>query len=218
MRDVNAGWIIRYAHANGASMFFILVYLHIARGIYYGSFTKPRLALWSVGVIIFLLLVITAFLGYTLVAGQMSLWGSIVITNLLSAIPWIGGDLVEYIWGGSSVGNPTLNRFFSFHYLLPFILTALVLIHLMFLHVNGSSNPLGLSANTDKIYFHPYYTFKDLVGLMIYIILFTILIFFMPNLLGLFVAYFIYNIIYNAICWDHIKFITTGIIKFLNLY
>jgi ubiquinol-cytochrome c reductase cytochrome b subunit len=154
MRDVNYGWAVRYAHANTASFFFICVYLHIARGLYYGSFRSPRTLLWSIGVIIFILMMATAFLGYVLPYGQMSLWGATVITNLLSAIPWIGQSLVEFIWGGFSVSNATLNRFFSLHYLLPFVLAALVVMHLIALHTHGSNNPLGITGNLDRIPFH----------------------------------------------------------------
>lgn len=142
MRDVHYGWLIRYLHANTASFFFIFVYLHIARGLYYGSYRSPRVLLWSIGVIILILMIVTAFLGYVLPYGQMSLWGATVITNLMSAIPWIGQDIVEFLWGGFSVNNATLNRFFSLHYLLPFILAALVCVHLIALHEHGSSNPL----------------------------------------------------------------------------
>jgi len=161
MRDVNNGWIIRYAHANTASLFFLLIYAHIGKAMYYGSYRHPRILLWSIGVIIFFLLMATAFLGYVLPWGSMSYWGATVITNLLSAINY---DLVEFVWGSFSVGNPTLNRFFSLHYLLPFILAGLIVLHLIALHHHGSNNPLGTSANVDRISFHPYYTFKDLVG------------------------------------------------------
>ncbi|TIA67815.1 hypothetical protein E3P91_04201 [Wallemia ichthyophaga] len=144
MRDVNYGWLLRYMHANGASFFFIFVYLHIGRGLYYGSYRSPRTLTWSIGVIIFILMMATAFLGYVLPYGQMSLWGATVITNLLSAIPWIGSPLVEFVWGGFSVNNATLNRFFSLHYLLPFVLAALAIMHMMALHTHGSSNPTGI--------------------------------------------------------------------------
>lgn len=184
MRDVNYGWLLRYAHANGASMFFIMVYCHIARALYYGSYTAPRNFLWNVGVIIFIVMMATAFMGYVLPWGGMSFWGATVITNLLSAIPWIGQDLVEFIWGGFSVDNATLNRFFSLHFLLPFILAGLVVVHLIALHENGSNNPLGIKAHTDFIPFHPYFTIKDLVTLVLYLILFSGLIFFYPNILG----------------------------------
>ncbi|RYE13056.1 MAG: cytochrome b/b6, partial [Rickettsiales bacterium] len=184
MRDVNNGWLLRYAHANGASMFFILIYLHIGRGLYFGSYTKPRLMLWSVGVVILILLIVIAFLGYVLPWGTMSYWGATVITNLLSAIPWIGTDLVTFIWGNFSVENPTLNRFFSLHFLLPFVLTALVLIHIMALHMYGSNNPLGYSSHTDRLAFHSFFTLKDLVGVVVWLIGLAVLVFFVPNMLG----------------------------------
>jgi ubiquinol-cytochrome c reductase cytochrome b subunit len=176
--------MIRYAHANGAAFFFIFIYIHMAKGLYYGSYKAPRIMLWSIGVIIFLLLIITGFLGYVLPYGQMSFWGATVITNLMSAIPWIGNDFVEFLWGGFSVGNPTLNRFFSLHYLLPFILAALVVMHLIALHEHGSSNPLGVSSNVDRIRFHPYYSFKDLVGVFVFFFIFLYFIFFDPNFFG----------------------------------
>jgi len=184
MRDVNYGWLLRYLHANGASMFFVMVYIHIARGLYYGSYTKPRVLLWSVGVIIFFVMMGTAFIGYVLPWGQMSFWGATVITNMLSAIPYVGTDLVQWVWGGFAVDNATLNRFFSLHYLLPFILAALVVVHLLALHINGSNNPLGISSNTDKIAFHPYFTIKDLLGIILFFILFSFFVFFAPNALG----------------------------------
>lgn len=184
MRDVNAGWALRYIHANGASMFFIMVYLHIGRGLYYGSYTKPREMVWGVGVIILILMMATAFIGYVLPWGQMSYWGATVITNLISAIPFIGTDIVEWVWGGFSVNNATLNRFFSFHYLLPFVLAALAVVHLLALHVNGSNNPLGVDGNIDKVPFHPYYTTKDLFGYALFAIFFAFFVFFAPNVLG----------------------------------
>jgi len=160
-RDVNNGWLLRYIHANGASLFFIWVYLHIGRNLFYGSYRSPRGLLWTIGVVIFIAMMATAFIGYVLPWGQMSLWGATVITNLLSAIPWIGNDLVLFIWGGFSVDNPTLNRLFSLHYLLPFILAALVCMHLMALHQDASNNPEGLASSSDRIRFHHYYTSKD---------------------------------------------------------
>nr|YP_002970869.1 cytochrome b [Nannizzia nana]ACR19613.1 cytochrome b [Nannizzia nana] len=185
MRDVNNGWLIRYLHANTASAFFFLVYLHIGRGIYYGSYQGPRTLTWSIGTIIFIAMMATGFLGYVLPYGQMSLWGATVITNLLSAIPWIGQDLVEFIWGGFSVNNATLNRFFSLHFLLPFILAALVLMHLIALHDTvGSSNPLGISGNYDRLPFAPYFLFKDLVTIFLFMLILSIFVFFMPNALG----------------------------------
>jgi len=184
MRDVNNGWLIRYIHANGASFFFILVYLHIGRNLFYGSYRSPRGLLWSIGVIIFIAMMATAFIGYVLPWGQMSLWGATVITNLLSAIPWIGNDFVEFVWGGFSVDNPTLNRFFSLHYLLPFILAALVAMHLLALHQDGSNNPEGIASTSDRIRFHPYFVSKDIVGFAWWIIFLSIFVFFAPNYLG----------------------------------
>lgn len=184
MRDVNYGWLIRYLHANTASFFFIFVYLHIGRGLYYGSYKSPRVLPWSIGVIILVLMMATGFLGYVLPYGQMSLWGATVITNLLSAIPWIGQDFVQFVWGGFSVNNATLNRFFSLHYLLPFILAALAAMHLLTLHEHGSSNPLGVSANTDRLPFHPYFIFKDLVTIFVFLLALSAVVFFMPNAMG----------------------------------
>jgi ubiquinol-cytochrome c reductase cytochrome b subunit len=185
MRDVNNGWLVRYLHSNTASAFFFLVYLHIGRGIYYGSYRAPRTLVWAIGTVILILMMGTAFLGYVLPYGQMSLWGATVITNLISAIPWIGQDIVEFIWGGFSVNNATLNRFFALHYLLPFILVALVLMHLIALHdTAGSSNPLGISGNYDRITFAPYYLFKDLITIFIFIFVLSSFVFFMSNVLG----------------------------------
>ena len=184
MRDVNNGWAVRYTHANVASFFFIFVYAHIARGLYYGSYKSPRVLLWSIGVIILIVMMATAFLGYVLPYGQMSLWGATVITNLLSAIPVFGQDLVELIWGGFSVSNATLNRFFSLHYLLPFLLAALVVAHLIALHTHGSNNPNGISGNGDRYAFHPYFIFKDLITIFLFIFVLSLFVFFMPNVLG----------------------------------
>lgn len=185
MRDVNNGWLVRYLHSNTASAFFFLVYLHIGRGIYYGSYRAPRTLVWAIGTVILILMMATAFLGYVLPYGQMSLWGATVITNLISAIPWIGQDIVEFIWGGFSVNNATLNRFFALHFVLPFILVALVLMHLIALHdTAGSSNPLGISGNYDRITFAPYYLFKDLITIFIFIFVLSLFVFFMPNVLG----------------------------------
>jgi len=185
MRDVNNGWLIRYLHSNTASAFFFLVYLHVGRGIYYGSYRAPRTLVWAVGTIILVAMMAIGFLGYVLPYGQMSLWGATVITNLISAIPWIGQDIVEFIWGGFSVNNATLNRFFSLHFVLPFVLVALVLMHLIALHdTSGSSNPLGISGNYDRIPFAPYYLFKDLVTIFIFILGLSLFVFFSPNLLG----------------------------------
>ncbi|TCH99572.1 cytochrome b/b6 [Roseococcus sp. SYP-B2431] len=186
MRDVNFGWLIRYAHANGASMFFIVVYIHIWRGMYYGSFKAPRELLWMLGVVIFLLMMATAFMGYVLPWGQMSFWGATVITNLFSAIPLVGDTIVTYLWGGFSVDNPTLNRFFSLHYLLPFVITGVVFLHIAALHITGSNNPLGIEPKgpQDTLPFHPYYTIKDSVGIVVYLMVFAVLVFFAPNYLG----------------------------------
>jgi len=185
MRDVNNGWLIRYLHSNTASAFFFLVYLHIGRGLYYGSYKAPRTLVWTIGTIILILMMATAFLGYVLPYGQMSLWGATVITNLMSAIPWIGQDIVEFIWGGFSVNNATLNRFFALHFVLPFVLAALALMHLIALHdSSGSGNPLGVSGNIDRIPFAPYYLFKDLITIFLFIIGLSVFVFFMPNVLG----------------------------------
>ena len=184
MRDVNSGWAVRYTHANVASFFFIFVYAHIARGLYYGSYKSPRILLWAIGVIILILMMATAFLGYVLPYGQMSLWGATVITNLLSAVPVFGQDLVELIWGGFSVSNATLNRFFSLHYLLPFLLAALVVAHLIALHTHGSNNPNGIGSSSDRYSMHPYFTFKDLVTIFLFFLVLSIIVFYYPNLLG----------------------------------
>nr|NP_049295.1 apocytochrome b [Porphyra purpurea]AAD03098.1 apocytochrome b [Porphyra purpurea] len=184
MRDVNFGWLLRYTHANGASMFFIVVYIHIFRGLYYGSYTSPRQFVWVIGVIILLLMIITAFIGYVLPWGQMSLWGATVITNLVSAVPLVGDSIVAWLWGGFSVDNATLNRFFSLHYLLPFVIAAASLIHLAALHQEGSSNPLGIDASGDKIPMYPYFIVKDLLGIVSFIIFFSFFVYFSPNLLG----------------------------------
>lgn len=184
MRDVNNGWAVRYTHANVASFFFIFVYAHIARGLYYGSYKSPRVLVWTIGVIILILMMGTAFLGYVLPYGQMSLWGATVITNLLSAVPVFGQDLVELIWGGFSVSNATLNRFFSLHYLLPFLLAALAVGHLLALHTHGSNNPNGVGSNSDRYAMHPYFTFKDLVTIFFFFLVLSIIVFYYPNLLG----------------------------------
>jgi len=186
MRDVNYGWLLRYAHSNGASMFFIVVYIHMFRGLYYGSYKAPRELLWQLGVVILLLMMATAFMGYVLPWGQMSFWGAKVITNLFSAIPIVGNAVVTWLWGGFSVGAPTLNRFFSLHHLLPFVLTGVVFLHIVALHITGSNNPLGIEVKgpADTLPFHPYYTSKDSVGICVYLIVFAILVFFAPNSLG----------------------------------
>jgi quinol-cytochrome oxidoreductase complex cytochrome b subunit len=184
MRDVNNGWLLRYLHANGASMFFIVVYAHIFRGLYFGSYMNPRGRLWASGVIIFLLMMATAFMGYVLPWGQMSFWGATVITNLFSAIPVVGGSIVEWLWGGFSVSNATLNRFFSLHYLVPFLIVGLVLLHLSLLHQNGSNNPLGINSNPDTISFYPYFYVKDLFSFLILVLFFSFFVCFYPNVLG----------------------------------
>ena len=182
MRDVNLGWAIRYTHANVASFFFIFVYAHIGRGLYYGSYKSPRVLPWSIGVIILVVMMATAFLGYVLPYGQMSLWGATVITNLLSAIPYVGTDFVQLVWGGFSVSNATLNRFFSLHYLLPFILAALALLHMITLHQHGSSNPNGITGNVDRVPMHPYFIFKDLVTILLFFLVLSVMVFYYPNL------------------------------------
>nr|AGP75641.1 cytochrome b [Ochotona ladacensis] len=181
-RDVNYGWIIRYMHANGASMFFICLFLHVGRGIYYGSYTYSET--WNIGILLLFAVMATAFMGYVLPWGQMSFWGATVITNLLSAIPYIGTDLVQWIWGGFSVDKATLTRFFAFHFILPFIIAALVMVHLLFLHETGSNNPTGIISDADKIPFHPYYTIKDALGFLLLISLLLTLVLFSPDLLG----------------------------------
>ena len=186
MRDVNYGWLIRYIHSVGASMFFLIVYIHIARGLYYGSYKSPREVLWWLGIIIFLLMIASAFLGYTLPWGQMSFWGATVITNLFSAIPLVGDSIVTWLWGGFSVDNPTLNRFYSLHFLIPFIIVGVVFLHIVALHKFGSNNPTGidLTLKQEKIPFHPYYTIKDFFGFGVFFTIFSIFIFFLPNSLG----------------------------------
>jgi ubiquinol-cytochrome c reductase cytochrome b/c1 subunit len=186
MRDVNYGWLIRYVHMNGASLFFIVVYIHMFRGMYYGSYKYPRELLWMIGVVILLLMMATAFMGYVLPWGQMSYWGATVITNLFSAIPVIGTSIVTWLWGGFSVGDPTLNRFFSLHYLLPFVIVGVIFLHVVALHITGSNNPLGIDVKgpQDTLPFHPYYTAKDSVGVCVYLLIFACLVFFLPNLLG----------------------------------
>nr|YP_086839.1 cytochrome b [Callinectes sapidus]AAR16554.1 cytochrome b [Callinectes sapidus]QCQ20628.1 cytochrome b [Callinectes sapidus]QCQ20641.1 cytochrome b [Callinectes sapidus]QCQ20654.1 cytochrome b [Callinectes sapidus]QCQ20667.1 cytochrome b [Callinectes sapidus] len=181
-RDVNYGWLLRTMHANGASFFFICIYIHIGRGIYYGSYMIFHA--WMVGVVILFMVMATAFLGYVLPWGQMSFWGATVITNLFSAIPYIGGDLVQWIWGGFSVDNATLTRFFTFHFVLPFIIAAMTIIHIFFLHQSGANNPLGVSSQLDKVPFHPYFTFKDIVGFIVMFTLLLILSLLNPYLLG----------------------------------
>nr|BAB19306.1 cytochrome b [Marcusenius sp. Nagoya University]BAJ54323.1 cytochrome b [Brevimyrus niger] len=181
-RDVNYGWLIRNLHANGASFFFICIYLHVARGLYYGSYLYMET--WNIGVVLLLLVMMTAFVGYVLPWGQMSFWGATVITNLLSAVPYIGDALVQWIWGGFSVDNATLTRFFAFHFLFPFVIAAAAILHLLFLHETGSNNPMGLTSDADKIPFHPYFSYKDLLGFVIMLIALASLALFSPNLLG----------------------------------
>ncbi len=184
MRDVNWGWLLRYLHMNGASFFFIAVYIHIFRGMYYGSYKKPRELLWMFGVLIFLLMMATAFIGYSMTWSQMGGWAATVITNLFSAIPWVGESLVQFLWGGFSVDNPTLNRFFSLHYLLPFVIFAVVFLHVWALHVTGSNNPVGIEpkGKQDTLPFHPYYTAKDSFGLAVFLLFFVAISFFAPNI------------------------------------
>ncbi|MBO0711210.1 MAG: cytochrome b/b6 [Acetobacteraceae bacterium] len=186
MRDVNFGWLLRYVHQNGASMFFIVTYIHIFRGFYYGSYKYPRELLWMIGVVILLTMMATAFMGYVLPWGQMSYWGATVITNLFSAIPLVGQSIVTWLWGGFSVDNPTLNRFFSLHYLLPFVLVGIVFLHVAALHIVGSNNPLGIDVKSpqDTLPFHPYYTIKDSVGVCVFLLVFAVLVFFFPKFLG----------------------------------
>ena len=184
MRDVNNGWLIRYMHANGASFFFIVVYCHIFRGLYYGSYIHPRQLLWCSGVVIFILMMATAFMGYVLPWGQMSFWGATVITSLFTAIPFVGQTIVEWLWGGFTVDNPTLNRFFSLHFCLPFIIAGLTIIHLALLHKDGSNNPLGVDSSMDKIPFYPYYFVKDLFSFFVFLFVFLIFVFYYPNALG----------------------------------
>ena len=186
MRDVNGGWLIRYIHMNGASFFFIVVYIHMARSLYYGSYKAPRELLWILGVVIYLLMMATAFLGYTLPWGQMSFWGATVITNFFSVIPFVGEPIVNWLLGGYTVDNPTLNRFYALHYLLPFVIAGVILLHIVALHRFGSNNPLGIDIKSDKdmIPFHPYNTIKDFFGLSVFLAIFCVFVFFLPNFLG----------------------------------
>ena len=186
MRDVNYGWLLRYMHANGASMFFIAVYIHMFRGMYYGSYKAPREVLWMLGVVIYLIMMATAFMGYVLPWGQMSFWGAKVITNLFSAIPFVGESITTWLWGGYSVDNPTLNRFFSLHYLLPFVLAGVIVLHIWALHVPGNGNPTGVSVKSgqDTLPFHPYYTMKDGFVIVVFMLFFAFWLFFQPNYLG----------------------------------
>ena len=186
MRDVNYGWLLRYIHANGGSMFFLVVYIHFFRGLYFGSYKAPRELLWMIGVVIIILMMATAFMGYVLPWGQMSFWGATVITNLFSAIPVVGDPIVTWLWGGFTVDNPTLNRFYSLHYLLPFVILGIVVVHVLALHQHGSNNPIGIEMKgpQDSIPFHPYYTMKDMFGLMVFMLFFVYWVFFNPNYLG----------------------------------
>jgi ubiquinol-cytochrome c reductase cytochrome b/c1 subunit len=186
MRDVNYGWLLRYLHSNGASMFFIAVYIHMFRGMYYGSYKAPREVLWILGVIIYLLMMATGFLGYTLPWGQMSFWGATVITNFFSAIPWVGETVVTWLWGGYAIGNPTLQRFFSLHYLLPFVIAGVVVLHVWALHVVGQNNPAGIEPKGDKdtVPFTPYATIKDSFGMICFVLFFAYFVFYIPNYLG----------------------------------
>jgi ubiquinol-cytochrome c reductase cytochrome b subunit len=186
MRDVNYGWMVRYIHQNGASMFFIVVYIHTLRGMYYGSYKKPRELLWMLGVVILLLMMATAFMGYVLPWGQMSYWGATVITNLFSAFPVVGHGIVTWLWGGFSISNPTLNRFYALHYLLPFVIVGVVFMHVWALHITGSNNPLGIDPKgpQDTLPFHPYYTMKDSVGICLFLAIWAAFVFFAPNVLA----------------------------------
>ena len=187
MRDVNYGWLIRYVHANGASMFFLAVYVHIFRSLYYGSYKSPREVIWILGMIIYLLMMATAFMGYVLPWGQMSFWGATVITNLFSAIPLIGEGITNWLWGGYAVDNPTLTRFFSLHYLFPFLILGLVVLHIWALHVPGNNNPIGIDLkkpSNDTVPFHPYIVIKDLFALLLFLIVFAFFVFYAPNILG----------------------------------
>jgi ubiquinol-cytochrome c reductase cytochrome b subunit len=195
MRDVNYGWLMRYMHANGASMFFIAVYIHMFRGMYYGSYKAPREILWMIGVVIYLIMMATAFMGYVLPWGQMSFWGAKVITNLFSAIPFVGDAITTWLWGGFAVDNPTLNRFFSLHYLLPFVLAAVVGLHIWALHVTGNNNPTGVSVKgtQDTLPFHPYYTMKDAFAIVVFMMFYAAWVFFSPNYLGHAINYEVAN-------------------------
>jgi len=184
MRDVNYGWLIRYVHANGASMFFLAVYIHIFRGLFYGSYKSPRELIWIIGVIIYLLMMATAFMGYVLPWGQMSFWGATVITNLFSAIPFVGESITTWLWGGYSIDNPTLNRFYSLHYLLPFLIFGLIILHIWALHIPGNNNPVGIDVkknSNETMPFHPYMVMKDITALIVFIIIFLWFVFFCPK-------------------------------------
>ena len=187
MRDVNYGWLIRYVHANGSSMFFLAVYIHIFRGLYYGSYKSPREVIWIIGMIIYFLMMMTAFMGYVLPWGQMSFWAATVITNLFSAVPFIGESITNWLWGGFAVGSPTLTRFYSLHYLLPFLIFGLVILHIWALHIPGNNNPIGIELkkpSKDTVPFHPYIVIKDLFALLLFLIVFAFFVFYAPNILG----------------------------------
>ena len=187
MRDVNYGWLIRYFHANGSSMFFLAVYIHIFRSIYYGSYKSPREVIWIIGMIIYFLMMMTAFMGYVLPWGQMSFWAATVITNLFSAVPFIGESITNWLWGGFAVDSPTLTRFYALHYLFPFLILGLVILHIWALHIPGNNNPVGIDVkkpSKDTVPFHPYIVIKDLFALLVFLILFAFFVFYSPNLLG----------------------------------
>jgi len=184
MRDVNGGWLLRYTHANGASMFFITVFIHVGRGLYYGSYAEPRGFVWTLGVVILILMMATAFLGYVLVWGQMSFWAATVITNFFTAFPIVGDKIVTLLWGGFAVENATLNRFFSLHYLLPFVIAGAVIVHMAAVHQDGSNNPLGISSTSDKISFFPYFFIKDTLSLIAGLLFFSYFVYYSPNTLG----------------------------------
>jgi len=187
MRDINYGWLIRYVHANGSSMFFLAVYIHIFRALFYGSYKAPREMIWIIGILIYMLMMATAFMGYVLPWGQMSFWAATVITNLFSAIPLVGESITSWLWGGYAVGNPTLTRFYSLHYLMPFLIFGLVILHIWALHIPGNNNPVGIDIkqpSKDTVPFHPYIVIKDLFALLIFLIIFSVFVFFVPNILG----------------------------------
>jgi ubiquinol-cytochrome c reductase cytochrome b subunit len=220
MVDVPSGLILRYAHANGASLFFTVVYLHVLRGIYYSSGTQPREIVWISGVIILLLMIITAFIGYVLPWGQMSFWGATVITSLATVIPLVGKQIVYWLWGGFSIDHPTLNRFYSFHYTLPFILAGLSIFHIAALHQYGSTNPLGINTQGSTIHFGIYFASKDLLAFLFLLLVFSILIFFYPEYLGLDLAVHLGNFVNNnnAICWDELNILGARFISVLCLF
>ena len=211
MRDVNNGWLIRYMHANGASMFFIVVYSHIFRGLYYGSYMHPRQLLWSSGVLIFILMMGTAFIGYVLPWGQMSFWGATVITNLVTAVPLVGNAIVTWLWGGFTVENPTLNRFYSLHFLFPFLIAGLSLVHLALLHKDGSNNPLGVDSSGDKIPFYPYFFVKDLFAFFVFVFVFTFLSFIFQMLWDILITTYLLTrwLLLHILCLNGIFYLFT---------